>query len=56
MLGNIQNRIQHLEVVKMNITPLAWKAVSNSLILFASNLHKLHLQNTRILSNRVNTP
>jgi len=56
MLRNIQDRIQHLEVVKTDISPLARKAVSNSLILFASDLHSAYLQNTRILSNSVNTP
>ena len=56
MFRNVQNRVQHLEVVKVNIAPLAREAVSNSLILFASNLHKLQLHNTRILSNSVNTP
>lgn len=56
MLRNVQNRIQHLEIVKMDITSLAREAVSDSLILFASNLHKTFLRNTRSLSNSVNSP
>ncbi|EGW49553.1 hypothetical protein HMPREF1022_03322, partial [Desulfovibrio sp. 6_1_46AFAA] len=38
----------------MDITSLAREAVSDSLILFASNLHKTFLRNTRSLSNSVN--
>ena len=56
MFRNIQDRIQHLEVAKTDITPLARKAVSNPLMLSASDLHGLLLQNTRFLSNSVNRP
>ena len=41
MLRNVQNRVQHLEIVKVNIASLARKAVRNPLVLFASNLHIL---------------
>ena len=54
MFRHIQDRIQHLEVVKADVASLAWKAVNNSLILFASDLHGIYLQNTRPLSNSVN--
>jgi hypothetical protein len=40
----------------MNITSLAWEAVSNSLILFVGDLHELLLQNIHVLSISVNRP
>lgn len=39
MFRYIEDCIQHLEVVKMNISPLAWKAIRNSLVLFICYLH-----------------
>ena len=34
MFRYIEDCIQYLEVVEMNISPLSWKAIRNSLVLF----------------------
>jgi hypothetical protein len=40
MLRHIQDRIQYLDAVKAYISALAWKTVSNPLILFLYNFHE----------------